>query len=280
MRKWLKRSLVVVLLLAGILAAAAWANRVPNLPVPTDIVKRTEKILLQGKEQAVDIYLPKDARNAPVVIVAHGFSRHRRVMAGWGILLAQNGMIAVVPTLPAFADQARNIRAIHDLIALVHKPGFFGNVTPNGDVALMGHSAGGFDTLIALTGEKRVRCWIGLDPVDFGDHGLRCAKALQVPALMLLAESGAWNRYANALPWIAAHPSSLTALRIIGSTHCDPENPTSPLADLVCGQTDPERRAVYERYAVAMLRKTLYGDETAATTLAGASNDPTVQVLK
>ena len=280
MRKWLKRSLFVVLLVAAILAAAAWANRVPNHPVPADIVKRTEKILLQGKEQPVDLYLPKDAQNAPVVIVAHGFSRHRRVMAGWGILLAQNGMIAVVPTLPAFADQARNIRAIHDLIALVHEPGFFGQTTPNGDVALMGHSAGGFDTLIALTGEKCVRCWIGLDPVDFNDHGLRCAKALQIPSLMLLAESGAWNRYANAVPWITANPSSLTALRILGSSHCDPENPTSPLANLICGQTDPERRAVYERYAIAMLRKTLFGDETAGQILAGAATDPKVDVLK
>ncbi len=279
MRKWLKRSLFVLLVLAGILAAG-WANRVPNLPVPASIVKRTEKILLQGATQHVDLYLPNDAQNAPVVIVAHGFSRHRRVMAGWGILLAQNGMIAVVPTLPAFADQARNIRAIHDLIALVHEPGLFGQTTPNGDVALMGHSAGGFDTLIALTGEKRVRCWIGLDPVDFGDHGLRCAKSLKIPSLMLLAESGAWNRYANTLPWITANPSSLTALRIIGSSHCDPENPTSRLANLVCGQTDPERRTVYERYAVAMLRKTLFGDQTAGKTLAGASSDPLVQVLK
>jgi hypothetical protein len=216
-------------------------------------------------EQHVDLYLPKDSQNAPVVIVAHGFSRHRRVMAGWGILLAQNGMIAVVPTLPAFADQARNIRAIHDLVALVHEPGFFGQTTPNGDVALMGHSAGGYDTLIAVTGEKSVRCWIGLDPVDFGDHGLRCAKSLKIPALMLLAESGAWNRYANTLcPGSPPIPASLTALRIIGSSHCDPENPTSRLADLVCGQTDPERRTVYERYAVAMLRKTLFGDQTAA----------------
>lgn len=279
MRKWLKRSLFVLLLLVGILAAAAWANRVPNLPVPAGIVKRSEKVLLQGKEQPVDLYLPKDAQNAPVVIVAHGFSRHRRVMAGWGILLAKNGMIAVVPTLPAFADQGRNIRAIHDLIALVHEPGFFGQTTPNGDIALMGHSAGGFDTLIALTGEKSVRCWVGLDPVDFGDHGLRAAKALKIPSLMLLAESGAWNRHANAIPWLSANPGSLMALRILGSSHCDPENPTSRLADLVCGQTDPKHRAVYERYALALLRKTLFGDESAAKTLVGASSDLKVEAL-
>jgi hypothetical protein len=47
-------------------------------------------------------------------------------------------------------------------------------------------------------------------------------------------------------------------LRVRGSTHCDPENPTSRLAELACGHTDPARRAVYERHALALLKRVLF----------------------
>lgn len=201
-------------------------------------------------------------------------------MAGWGHLLAQNGMIAVVPNLPAFADQGVNIRAIGQLIEIVHEAGRLTKPTPTGDVALIGHSAGGFGTLIAASREKRTRCWIGLDPVDFNDHGLRAIKQLRIPGLMLLAESGAWNRHANALAWLKSADSHFTALRIRGSTHCDPENPTSLLARIVCGETNAERRAVYERYALAMLKQHLLDDAAAAAVFTDATRDDAVFVLK
>ena len=275
--RWLRYP---ALILTALVIAAAFANRVPNLPTSANVTKRTEKLLLQGETVPVDFYLPQGVDKTPVVIVAHGFTRHRRVMAGWGHLLAQNGMIAVVPNLPAFADQGVNIRAIGQLIEIVHEAGRLTKPTPTGEVALVGHSAGGFDTLIAASREKRVRCWIGLDPVDFNDHGLRAMTQLRIPALMLLAESGAWNRHANALAWLKTANEKITALRIRGSTHCDPENPTSLLAQIVCGETDTARRAIYERYALAMLKQRLFGDASAAEVLSEAASDPSVIALK
>ncbi len=274
--RWLRYPTLVLTVL---LIVAGCANRVPSLAVPEGVIKRTPKLVLQGKEVPVDLYLPQNVETAPIVIVVHGFSRNRHVIAGWGHLLALNGMIAVVPNLPSLTDQRCNIRAIGELIALVHAPGHLTHPAPNGEVALIGHSAGGFDTLIAAPGEKRVRCWIGLDPVDFGDHGLRAVKSLHIPGLMLLAESGAWNRHANALPWLQASANPLIALRIKGSTHCDPENPTTALAKLVCGATDDARRAVYERYALAMLKQHLFGDAAAAAQMKGSSQDTAVSVL-
>ncbi|HRK16512.1 MAG TPA: hypothetical protein PK490_19690 [Prosthecobacter sp.] len=270
--------LLPVLAITGLLIMAGCANRVPHLPVPPGITKRTDKLTLQGSEVPVDIYLPQKADKAPVVIVAHGFTRNRRVMAGWGILLAQNGMIAAVPDLPAFADHGRNARAIGDLITLLYEPGRPGQAAPTGDVALIGHSAGGFATLLAAGREKRARCWVGLDPVDFMGHGLAAVKKLKVPALMLLAESGAWNRHANALAWLRAPGAPLTALRVRGSTHCDPENPTSRMAELACGRTDAARRAVYERHALAFLRRHLLG-EPAAVPAEMAEGDSEVAVI-
>lgn len=275
--RWLKYPTLIV---TALVIAAAFANRIPALPVPADVTKRTENIVLQGTSVPVDFFLPRGVEKAPVVIVAHGFSRHRRVMTGWGHLLAQNSMIAVVPNLPAFADQGVNIRAIGQLIEIVHEADRLTKPSPTGDVALIGHSAGGFGTLIAASREKRTRCWIGLDPVDFNDHGLRAIKQLRIPGLMLLAESGAWNRHANALAWLNSADSDITALRIRNSTHCDPENPTSPLVRIVCGETDAERRAVYERYALAMLKQHLLDDAAAAAVFTDATRDDAVFVLK
>lgn len=268
-----------VLAFTALVIVAGCANRTPSLPVPKGVVKRTEKLVLQGQEVPVDFYLPQNIGKAPVVIVAHGFTRNRRVMAGWGNLLAQNGMIAVVPNLPFLTHHIRNARAINDLIALVHTPGHLTHPAPNNAVAIMGHSAGGYATVLAASHEKRLRCWVGLDPVDFGDHALHALASVQSPGLILLAEPGAWNRHANAVPWLNHATASLTALRIHHSTHCDSENPSSPLADIICGQTDPRRRAIYENYALAMLKHHLFGDAASAEVLKKAAQDNSVSVL-
>lgn len=264
---------------AALIIAAGCANRAPTLSVPVDVVKRTEKLVLQGREVPVDFYLPQKVGRAPVVIVAHGFTRNRRVMVGWGNLLAQNGMIAVVPNLPFFAHHTRNARAINDLITLVHTPGYLTQPAPGNAVAIMGHSAGGYAAVLAASHEKRLRCWIGLDPVDFGDHALKALASVQSPGLMLLAEPGAWNRQANAVPWLSHAAASLTALRIHHSTHCDSENPSTPLASFICGKTDSKRRAIYEKYALAMLKHHLFGDAASDEVLKKAVHDKNVSVL-
>ena len=280
MKRLLRRLLLLAPLMIGLLLGADHLNRVPYLPPHPGVVRRTEQIMLQGERVSVDLFLPALASKAPVVIVAHGFTRHRRVMSGWGHRIAENGMIAAVPNLPAFANHARNARAIAELAEHLHKPGSLKpGPQPTGRTGLVGHSAGGFATLLAAAGSDKVHCWIGLDPVDFMDMGLGVVKSLTTPALMLLAEPGAWNRHGNARRWTGRGASNLLALSIRGSTHCDPENPTSRMAELVCGRTDPGRRATYERYALAMLRTHLLQDPAAGSILSGADQDASIRVL-
>ena len=66
---------------------------------------------------SVDIYRPDTDKPAPLVVVAHGFSRRRRNMAGWGRHLADEGFVAAVPNLPSWSDQVRNGRFLSDLCA-------------------------------------------------------------------------------------------------------------------------------------------------------------------
>lgn len=264
----------------SLLLGADRLNKVPSLPAPPGVVRRTEQIMLQGERVSVDLFLPASAAKAPIVIVAHGFTRHRRVMSGWGHRIAESGMIAAVPNLPAFANHARNARAIVELAGHLQRPGgLLPGPEPTGRTGLVGHSAGGFATLLAAAGSDKVHCWIGLDPVDFMDMGLGVVKSLATPALMLLAEPGAWNRHGNAQHWIGRGATNLLALGIRGSTHCDPENPTSRMAELVCGRTDPARRATYERYALAMLRTHLLQDPAAGSILSQADKDACIRVL-
>lgn len=251
--------------LAVVLGFAHKANRVPRLPTPPGVRVETQRWSLQGETVPVDLHLPPQATRAPVVLLAHGFTRHRRVLAGWGHLLAQQGLIAVVPNLPAFADPERNARALVELADLVLAKPAFGATAPDGRLIYAGHSMGGFASLLAAARDPRALAWIGLDPVDFGGRGRQTLTHLQIPALALLAEPDAWNLNGNAGTWQDLATPSLTVLRVRGSTHCDPEHPTSRLAELACGHTDPARRAVYERHALVLLRHLLFGQPMPAT---------------
>jgi dienelactone hydrolase len=258
MKQRLLASVVLAAALGTVLGIAHQTNRVPRLPVPDGVRVETRRLQLQGVTVPVDVYLPAQAGRAPVVLLAHGFTRHRRVLAGWGHRLAQEGLIAVAPNLPFFAAPERNARALVELATQILATRAFGTTAPDSRLVYAGHSMGGFASLLAAARDPRALAWIGLDPVDFAGRGRQALASLRVPALALLAEPGPWNLNGNARAWLDLENPSLTMLRVRGSTHCDPEHPTSRLAEFACGRTDPVRRAVYEHHALALLKRLLF----------------------
>lgn len=144
-------------------------------------MRSEQRVKLTGKEVAVDFYLPEGLKQAPVVVVAHGFSRTRQNMSGWGGLLASNGFIVAIPDLPAWSDHQRNSQAIRKLLDRILSKSLVTEPVPNGNAALMGFSMGGLCTLLASATNDQVRCWLGLDPVDAGRMGAEAAKQLQIP---------------------------------------------------------------------------------------------------
>lgn len=225
----------------------------------------------------MDIYVPVGVKQAPAVVVAHGFSRSRVNMAGWGRLLASNGFIVGVPDLPAWADSKRNSRAISELLDLLNSGELVQEPRPTGSGALVGFSMGGLSTLLAAAVNTNACCWVGLDPVDGGRAGVAAAKRLEVPCLVLRAEPAAWNGHGNSRQIIAVLSTPLLALQVEKATHSDPENPTDSMAELMCGKADPQRRLVFERYAVAGLRAVFFGEGSALDALRAATNDPAVK---
>jgi len=246
---------------------------------PEGVVKSELKVKLTGKEVTVDFYVPQGLKKAPVVVVAHGFSRSRLNMAGWGGLLASNGFIVAIPDLPAWSDHEQNSRAIRELLDRINSKTLVTEPTPNGGGALMGFSMGGLCTLLAAATNGQVQCWVGLDPVDSGQKGAEAAKQLHIPCAVLQAEPSRCNADGNAKQMVAGLSGPLFALRVQNGTHTDPEQPTDWLAELVCGKADPNRRAIFERYTLAVLKSVLFGDAPAQATLAAATNDAGVTLL-
>jgi dienelactone hydrolase len=233
--------------------------------------------MLTGKEVPVDFYLPEGLKKAPVVVVAHGFTRSRFNMAGWGGLLASNGFITVIPNLPAWADHDRNSQAISELFDRINSKTLVTEPEPTGNGALVGFSMGGLSSLLAAATNAQVRCWVGLDPVDAGRKGTQAAKIIRMPSALLLAEPGPCNANGNARQIVAALSGPFLALRVRNATHCDLEQPTDWLAELVCGKADPRRQAIFQRYALAVLKAVFFRDSPSLATLEAAADDAEVK---
>ncbi len=77
----------------------------------------------------------------------------------------------------------------------------------------------------------------------------------------------------NARALSTALPVRVLALKVRGATHLDAESPTDLLRQLACGWSDPRRRAIFRRYAIAFLKTTLTDDQEAWRTIDGAATD-------
>lgn len=248
----------------------------PTATAPKRVATLSRRIHLTGKEVPVDLYLPKGVRSAPVVVVAHGFTRSRLNMAGWGGLLASNGFIVAIPDLPALADREQNSQAISELLDLINKGEVTAQPKPTGGAALIGFSMGGLSSLLAASSNRNVRCWIGLDQVDAGKKGARAAASVSIPCAVLRAEPAAWNMRGNARHLTKALSGPFVTLRVKDATHSDPEDPTDSLTELLCGKSDARRHQTFERYTLATLRAVFFGDPASLAILQAAAGDPAV----
>jgi dienelactone hydrolase len=213
----------------------------------------TIRVKLSAGSAGVDVYWPDTAVPAPLVIVAHGFFRHRHNMSGWGQHLAKEGFAVAVPDLPAWSDHVRNGRFISDLRAfLCAGESWMQRIDPF-QVGLMGFSAGGLASLLSAAANPDLSIWVGLDPVDWNGIGTKAAPQVKCRAVVLTAEPSACNSHGNARSIIAALPHC-EHFSIAGAVHVDAESPTDWMAEVVCGRSTDERRNEFRQRATAALR--------------------------
>ena len=220
----------------------------------TNVTRETIHVQLPAGAADVDVYWPRTAAQAPMVIVAHGFSRHRHHMSGWGQHLANEGFVAVVPDLPTLSDHPHNGRFISELRAyLLGKEVWRKRIDP-ARVGLLGFSAGGLSSLLSAADSPGLAIWVGLDPVDRDGLGARAATMVQSRAIVLTAEPSICNAQGNARDMVASLPQH-EHFRVVGAVHVDAEWPTSYLAELVCGRSTDERRAEFQVRATKALKE-------------------------
>lgn len=258
-----KRLRILFALLLLLVAFVYYARRTPVPVLAPGVTKEHRSLTLAGQTVSVTLYRPAKDENAPLVVIAHGFTRARRYMAGWGAELAAQGFLAAVPTQPALADHVLNGRVLAALVQALRE---------KRRVALVGYSMGGLTTLIAAS-KIPVDAWLGLDPVDMDGTGKTAAAKLKMPCAILCAEPEAWNMNGNAAALITALTAPKFTLRINGATHLDAEWPTDLLGQIACGFVDPRQQAAFRHYATAFLRAALRDDVGAKSVLQGAATD-------
>jgi poly(3-hydroxybutyrate) depolymerase len=242
-------AMVMVLLAIGIVSCTA------THPYTTSNVSReTIRVQLPAGDADVDVYWPDPPEPSPLVIIAHGYSRHRHNMSGWGQHLAGEGFMAVVPDLPASSDHVRNGRFISELRAYLLGDMFWKKYIDPARVGLLGFSAGGLSSLLAAANSPGLAIWVGLDPVDRDGLGVKAASMVRSHAFVLTAEPSACNAYGNAGDMVAALPRH-QHFKVGGAVHVDAEWPTSFFAELVCGRSTEERRAEFQVRATKALQE-------------------------
>ena len=221
---------------------------------------------------SASIYYPAVPNKAPIVMVVHGFTRSRRYMAGWGVHLAKQGFVVVVPTQPFFSNHVRNGKALAGMVKSIRDGTTSLRSANANSVGLVGFSMGGLTTLLAAQQEK-VQAWVGLDPVDMNGMGRQVAGSLHNPCAILKAEPGMWNMHGNANTIIEAIKAPKLAFKVVGSKHLAPEEPTDLLGQLACGFKDLKTSALFRDYTTDFLKTVLKNDPEARKRLRNAGND-------
>lgn len=239
-----------------------FALAAPSVPAATGATKplhtepATLEIVLAGRMTQVDVSAPVAPmqKSRDVVILAHGFTRSRNTMTGHAAAVARAGAWTVVPDLPYLMDSRDNARALRDLIAALRE-GAAGQ--PLDRFVLVGFSAGGLAALLAAD-TPGVVAYVGLDPFDRpGGVGLEAARRLEIPVWLLRGPSARCNAYAIAEPWVEALPNLALDRVLSEASHCDFEDPTDRLCELVCGRADPVRQAAVQAFLLEALRGVL-----------------------
>ncbi|MBX7206736.1 MAG: hypothetical protein K1X78_00375 [Verrucomicrobiaceae bacterium] len=257
----------------ALLSAFVYSTTRTRAPVlPAGVRKEHLHLVLAGQDVSVTMYYPPRVTEAPLVVVAHGFTRTKRYMAGWGALLAGHGFIVAVPTQPALADHALNARVLAALPDELRSGRLALLARPSQRAALAGFSMGGLTTFLAMA-QRPVDAWVGLDPVGMDESWLRVAGAVNAPCAILRGEPQAWNMSGNSRRLALALHGPKFVAKVRGATHLDPESPTDILGQIACGRSDAKRRAIFESYTVAFLKAVLSDDVESRKILAGAAGD-------
>ena len=234
-------------------------------------VESARRTTAGGDTVAYDLYVPKAASGMPeppwpALVLNHGFARSKEHLANNARYLAERGIVVLTPNLVDLFDgekaQLAAIADTRDHVAWLKKRAetagdpLHGMIDP-GRFALAGHSAGGAVAFEAAVASPDVRALVLLDAVPWG-RTIALAPQLKTPKLASLrSEPMLCNSLGNVRDLLAKLPFRNGEVRIVGGSHCDPENPTDIWCRLACRGTSAGPRDLYQRLLYLFLQDAL-----------------------
>lgn len=236
-----------------------------SCPALLDVrVESGRRVAASGQSLAYDLFIPAPRRNPPppypAVILTHGFARAKEQHRNNAQYLAERGMVVLVPNLSSLlggeADQVRNVQDTADhvswLLSRARTPGDpIEGLVDASRIGLAGHSAGGAVTLEAAValqaGAGAVAAVCLLDAVPWERTLAKARELAPLAFSSLRSEPSSCNASGSVVALLENIPFPVDDFRIVGATHCDPENPTDALCRLFCGGSSEARRAHYQR---------------------------------
>lgn len=253
---------MVRIALLALLTAAAAVSHADLFAVSVESALRRTAA---GDDVAYDLYIPVAQENAPqppwpAVVLTHGFARSKSYHANNARYLAERGIITLTPNMTSLlggdSSQLRNIDNTVDHVVWLRSRGadpndsLFGLVD-SARIGLAGHSAGG-----AVSFEAAVECQTRLvplsavcllDAVPWDRTITRAASLKPLSFASVRSEPSSCNANGSVVGLLNAVVFPTDDIRVVGATHCDPENPTDWQCTLFCGGTSSQRRGVYQR---------------------------------
>ncbi len=274
---------------AAVVAALCLSRLAAALPEDTGTLSAESwdagGLALSSGDTPTTVYYPAAATGPfPVVAVVHGASRNGGYHVTLAQTLASRGFVALVPSMDCsflgcdHAVQATGVLELFDwAVAESADPDSpILGLVDGARRGVIGHSWGGLAVFLAAAGEPAVDAVVCLDPNDDDGVALAAAPTVVAPTLILRADnSGACNSLWTGAVYGAVAGAKMTAT-IIGSGHCDPEDPTDFLCPLACGSGDAATTPIFRRYAVAFMACALGVDPAMAEWAGGASYDADV----
>jgi dienelactone hydrolase len=206
----------------------------------------------------------------PAVVLMHGFARDKGFHKYNAVHLASRGFVVLTPDgvslLSGETGQRRNISNAVDHVRWLQQrsetPG--DSLFERVDVArigLAGHSAGGAIVFeAAIDGENLdfpVQAVCLLDAVPWSRTLNRAAEFPAIALASFRSEPSSCNADGKVRDLLALLPAVVEDIRIVGASHCSPENPSDSLCPLACGGDDRQARELYQRLMYLFLRDAL-----------------------
>lgn len=208
----------------------------------------------------VDVYRPAGAGPFGLVGIGHGYQMSKANHEVLARALAAKGLVVVVPQFPLLlalqcgaSDHSRNA----DLLwAAMEQQRALGGLDAR--LGVVGHSAGGLAAFLLASRHAAVQAVVLLDAVDNSNLGLTAATDVAAPTLFLSAEGSTCNSQNNSAGWYPLVTGLEAKLRVVGATHCDPQDPVNGTCALTCpGGTATDRQGLFTDDTVAFLDRFL-----------------------